>query len=207
MKRKFFKRGLKKNIENLQFSYVNSWIMGGYKDFLELPLNTTTEQQITFLATIKEKYGPVSIAKSLFETEATIISLEKYSQIGNYFLNSEIAIEAKYQDYYDNGMVMVYLKNPLNDTGIWEESVQLINFRDPITGYLSGASCYLEKITKDKVYLNGRSYRLDEALVNAAKFDVKILFIPASEVVTMGAAKIDTHNLKAVTRYLGVLLN
>ena len=198
----------KKKFEELKVMWEGNVIFYKPNKYLKLPVNATLNQQKSFLDSIKGVTFLVPNAEQFFLTEATIIRLEKYSLIGNYILNSEIAIEAKYQDYYENGMVMVYLKNSINAPSIWQESLRLIETKNSLTGSTATyASCYVEKILKDKIYFKGSSYQVEEALVKAVKFDVKIVFIPASEVITMGAAKIDTHNLKAITRYLGVVLN
>ena len=195
-----------------------------------LPIRATADKQLEFRRKLASMFAInntitasqfefLNISQEFFETEKKIIDLEIDLEIlekniieklalKNFILDSEIAIDAKYQDYYDNGMVVVYFRDPLIISGSWQESVGLLETKDPNTGFTSSrAYVGLKKILKDKVYLQGNSYKIDEAIVKAAKFDVKIVFIPASEVITMGAAKIDTHNLKAVTRYLGVALN
>lgn len=191
-----------------------------------LPIRATADKQLEFIRKIASMLAInntitrlqlefLDISQEFFDTEKKIIELEILEKkiieklaLKNFILNSEIAIDAKYQDYYNNGMVVVYFRDPLIISGSWQESLGLMETKDPNTGFTSSrAYVGLKKIIKDKIYLQGNSYKIDEAVVKAAKFEVKIVFIPASEVITMGAAKIDTHNLKAVSRYLGVVLN
>lgn len=177
-----------------------------------IPSNYTLTQKQALINKYKSMYdNNVAIyLKELSNLDTQKFRLEKDLASGYFNLNTEIKIDVKYQDHYDNGMVMAYLRNPLSVPLYWQEtmgSVLLVETKDPIQTYPNTVDCYVDKIFKDKIYLKGNSKRIEEALVKAAKFDVKIVFIPASEVITMGAAKIDTHDLKAVSKYLGVVLN
>lgn len=204
--------------ENIKYKNSNEQSIAQYKDTYDrqvknIPSSYTDTQKQALLNQYKTTYDN-SVAyylKEITRLDTERVKLEKDLAIGNFILNSEIAIDAKYQNYYDNGMVVVYLSNPLATPHFWDnESVTLIETKDIMNGYTytaTSAYCSVDKIAKDKIYLRGGSYRVDEALVKAAKFDIKIVFIPASDVQIMSAAKVDTHNLKAVSRYLGVALN
>lgn len=214
---------LNKQYENLKLKWLSGYFYKPNNVAFILPIRATTDQQKAFLTTLRASLpgniSPQLISDSevfslpdeFFNIEKQIIGLEINLGVGNFILNTEISIDAKYQNYYDNGMVVVYLSNPLAKPLFWDnESITLFETKDIMNGYTytaTSASCSVDKISKDKVYLRGRSYRVDEALVKALKFDVKIVFIPASDVKIMSAAKVDTHNLKAVSRYLGVVLN
>lgn len=210
---------LQRNIdENIKSKISNEDYIAQYKATYDrqvkgIPTTATAILKQQLLDQYKSEYdrNVAYYLKEITRLDTERIRYEKDLAVGNFILNSEIAIDAKYQDYYDNGMVVVYLSNPLAKPLFWDnESITLFETKDIMNGYTytaTSSSCSVDKISKDKVYLRGRSYRVDEALVKALKFDVKIVFIPASDVKIMSAAKVDTHNLKAVSRYLGLVLN
>ncbi len=206
---------LQRNIdENIKSKIPNENYIAQYKvtydsQVKNIPANYTPSAKQALIDQYKREYdnNVAYYLKEITRLDTERIKYEKDLAVGNFNLSSEIAIDAKYQNYYDNGMVVVYLSNPLATPPFWDnEYIELYENKEKFTN-VQYVSCSVDKIAKDKIYLQGRSYRVDEAIVKALKFDVKVVFIPASDVKIMSAAKVDTHNLKAVSRYLGVALN
>ena len=114
---------------------------------------------------------------------------------------SKVNIDAKYQGYYDNGLVMAYIKNANDANAIWD--AHAIFAASPNDWYV-----YSNLVRKDHIELGGYVYtnnsNVTEADIKAARVDVKIVFVPAGSVETMVQQHVNPKNADQVTRFLSL---
>lgn len=131
----------------------------------------------------------------------------------SYSLESTIQIDSRYQDAYDNGIVMVQFRR---SGGNWTTHIYLVD-QDPISGTITkimeiylkdhdgnGGSENEISIKKDRIKLYGYTEGYTQPEIEAFKIDIKMIFIPAAKVIEMSAKNVDINNPNTISNYLGL---
>src|SRR5690606_18581021 len=92
-------------------------------------------------------------------------------EYGGLDIESKIILGNKYDDYYENGLVIVQLRGSDNNSRWGDYEVDLITFDDP------GKNLYatVREITKDHILIKAWSDGISEETIKNAKFDIKIV--------------------------------
>ncbi|MFD1631547.1 hypothetical protein [Pseudopedobacter beijingensis] len=127
------------------------------------------------------------------------------NEYGNFEVESIIPIDAKYHEVCENGMVIAQVRKSDDANAGWGNGLYY--------EYSTDNSLYLyydisiddfNKI-KNQIKVSGSFYQnISESEVKAFKIDIKIILIPATTVEVMSSKKINTKDLKAVSKYLGL---
>lgn len=180
----------KKNYDD-RVSYINSNVLEAERQsWLEEALqvfNSNTAYYREKLINIEEKL--------LLQTDL----LNKATSAKFYEFESNIPIAITYQNVYDNGLIIVQLRKSNDSTSNWDDKMSFEN------SYDSFFNTYNPIIFKDKINLSGfSSGQYTESEIQATKIDVKVVFIPATNVIEMKAKNIDTKNVEAVVKHLNL---
>lgn len=151
-----------------------------------------------------------------FET----IELIEYQGDELYLLETEFPIEEKYQKIYDEGIIYAQIRASNNPKSHWTTDRSWLGDDDdgiPVwLIYHDHPGVYesdwknpwedtdrVPSVQKDKVVVYGL---VDGAVtveeIKSFKFDLKVILIPATEVVKMSTNSIDVNNLSKVIEYL-----
>ena len=123
----------------------------------------------------------------------------------SYDLESIIPIDSRYQQVYDNGIILVQFRKSNDELVKWTEDD--MEFGDYVGKYiwLRIGDDFEVGAYQEYVKIIGESWGgYTEAEIKAIQFDVKIVFIPATTVIEMKAQHIDTKNTQAVAKHLGL---
>lgn len=165
-----------------------------------------------------QKAAFIAQAKSNFDNQVsypknTIIDANKqllyYNFVENasYSASSNYTLDAKYQDIYDNGLVIVKIRP---SSGIFGWGDQFY-FQDPvIKDYVYDITPEINVYKPDevnsvpngKIAVAGSSYASPKSKIEALRYDVKVTLIPASSVETIASKGVNTKNFNAVLKYL-----
>lgn len=115
-----------------------------------------------------------------------------------------------YQEYYENGVVLVFLRNANYQNGVWISGVNEEKTRIyPASNDGTGVGIEVDEdgggVTKDKIIIKGESSESSNsggALLKSFPFDVKVVLIPASSVTKLSS--VNTKDLGAVEKALGL---
>lgn len=111
-----------------------------------------------------------------------------------------------YQDYYENGLVLIFLRNSNYQNGVWigvnDENASIHSGWDD-DNY--GVSIIVDDaaITKEKIIIEGESIENNNGGGTQLKsflFDIKVVLVPTSSVTKLSS--VDTKDLKAVEKAL-----
>ena len=144
-----------------------------------------------------QQFSSVTLTNT--ETYETYDDNNNPMTVTTYDLGSKLELlpVSNYGDYYENGLVLIYLRD-LNDTE--EAWVSYIDDYDKHLGVYTD-----EGIKKDKIIISGYEGTRDDLNGNELKnlrFDVKIVLVPAGSVTKLSL--VNTKNLKLVERALGL---
>ena len=114
---------------------------------------------------------------------------------------SIISLDSKYHDIYENGLVATYIKKSGDIVAGWGDYISSY-FSSDDKGFLVEIKGY--NFVRNQIEIYGSSRNMTESEVKAAKIDIKIVLIPATTVEVMSSKKINTKDLKAVAKYLGI---
>ena len=146
-----------------------------------------------------EENSNASDVKVLFVKNHAFQTVTKNAQ--DFTILSKVNIDAKYQGYYDNGLVMAYIKNSKDANAIWDANA--IFSASPNDWY-----AYVNVTRKDHIELGGYVYanqsNVTEADIKAARVDIKIVFIPAGSVETMVQQHVNPKDANQVARFLSL---
>jgi len=139
---------------------------------------------------------------------ATLTSTNSYGGKTYYYYEGKLEITppvTDYQDYYENGLVLIFLRNSNYQNGVW------IGVNDEHTSIYSGwdddygVSIRADDaaITKEKIIIEGESTELNNGggtLLKSFLFDIKVVLVPTGSVTKLSS--VDTKDLKAVEKAL-----
>lgn len=115
-----------------------------------------------------------------------------------YEFKSTIPIADSYHTIYDEGLAIVQLRKSSDPSSGWGDDLYFGNSSDR---YIE---TYRPTLLKDKIIIQGFSGGYTEQEIQATKIDIKVVFIPASNVIEMKAKNIDTKNVDAVAKHLNL---
>lgn len=117
-------------------------------------------------------------------------------------MKSVILIDSKYQEVYDNGIILAQIRESNNVSSYWDNQGTYL-LGDRIWAHIRPE--YDAFLTKETLTVLGSAYdNITEPEIKAAKIDIKIVFIPASNVIEMQAKSVNTKDFKAVAKYLNL---
>lgn len=114
-----------------------------------------------------------------------------------YEFESIIPIADNYQNIYDEGLAIVQLRKSSDPSSGWGDYILF----DKDSG---GLEIYRSALLKDKIIIQGSSHGYTEQEIQALKIDIKVVFIPASNVIEMKAKNIDAKNVEEVVKHLNL---
>lgn len=121
-------------------------------------------------------------------------------------MESIILIDDRFHEVYDNGITLVQIRRAgahwtteiyVEDYGINERFLAVFLIGEDYDDEELEVS-----IQKERIKLYGYAFNYTRAELEALKFDIKILFIPATTVIEMKAKNIDITNATDMTKYL-----
>lgn len=134
------------------------------------------------------------------------IRIEQELATGSFNVESIIPLDIKYHDIYDNGIILVQVKKANDVSATWWSSEY--NYLEQIgeENNYRRLNLYVDDGTtsKNQVEISGYSSGIPESEIKAFRIDIKIVLIPATTVEVMSSKKINTKDLKAVSKYLGL---
>jgi len=116
-------------------------------------------------------------------------------------MKSVIPIDSKYQEVYDNGIILAQIRESNNVSSYWDNQGTYL-LGDRIWAHIRPE--YDAFLTKETLTVLGSAYNITEPEIKAAKIDIKIVFIPANNVIEMQAKSINTRDFKAVAKHMGL---
>lgn len=172
---------------------------------------STQEQKNLYLAQALQSFesNTAYYRERLVEIAKQKQKYQQYLAVGNFEMKTEIALDTKYADISDTGMIIIRVKKANDATAPWSDGIyETTSVSNPNSDYPDyvGYDIYSgdDTIYKDKIVIDGNSYLMPETDVKKIKFDIKIVLIPATTVVTMSSKNINVKDAKAVAKFLGL---